>query len=65
MKAVGIVIGVLGIVFALAVLLTVPVWLLWNWLMPAVFGVAKVTLLQALGLNLLSSILFRSSGFRK
>jgi hypothetical protein len=31
---------------------------LWNWLMPAVFGLHTVTWLQALGLLLLSKILF-------
>lgn len=35
---------------------------LWNWLMPQVFGWHRITYLQALGLFLLSKILF--GGFR-
>jgi len=35
---------------------------LWNWLMPALFGVRSVTFLQALGLLALSRVLF--GGFR-
>jgi len=36
---------------------------LWNWLMPAIFGVKPVTFLQALGLLLLGKILF--GGFHR
>jgi hypothetical protein len=35
---------------------------LWNWLMPAIFGLHAITYWQALGLMMLSWILFR--GFR-
>jgi hypothetical protein len=34
---------------------------LWNWLMPAIFGLPFITIYQALGLLVLSKILF--SGF--
>ena len=36
---------------------------LWNWLMPAIFGLKAITFLQALGLLLLSKILF--GGFHR
>jgi hypothetical protein len=36
---------------------------LWNWLMPAVFGLRTITFLQALGLLILSKILF--GGFHR
>jgi hypothetical protein len=36
---------------------------LWNWLMPAIFGVKPVTFLQALGLLILGKILF--GGFHR
>lgn len=52
-------------IFLLAVfyslLLGGPIWLLWNWLMPILFGLPKITFFQAIGLNLLSSILFKST----
>ncbi len=35
---------------------------LWNWLMPALFGFKTLTFLQALGLLLLSKILFGNFG---
>jgi hypothetical protein len=35
--------------------------LLWNWLMPELFGLSKVTFWQAIGLNILCTILFRPS----
>lgn len=44
-----------------AVIIATPLWLLWNWLMPVIFGLKAVTWLQALGLAFLSSILFKSS----
>ena len=36
---------------------------LWNWLMPAIFGLKTITFLQALGLVVLSKILL--GGFHK
>ena len=43
--------------------LALVVMLLWNWLMPALFGLISISYLQALGLLILSKILF--SGFGK
>ncbi len=48
---------VLWPLFSLA--LAWPVQLLWNWLMPAIFGLQAITFWQAAGLMLLVSILFR------
>jgi len=38
-----------------------PIYLLWNWLMPVLFGLGEVTFMQALGVSILSSMLFKSS----
>jgi len=38
--------------------------LLWNWLMPTIFGLPLITFWQAVGLNLLSTILFKSTSFK-
>ncbi|MFL5730704.1 MAG: hypothetical protein ACJ75J_14550 [Cytophagaceae bacterium] len=43
--------------------LTYAVMMLWNWLIPAIFGLAQISFLQALGLLILSKILF--TGFRR
>lgn len=56
--------SVLRIVFTLAVyasvsvVLSIPVLLLWNWLMPTIFGITKITLGQAWGISLLCGLLF-------
>ena len=49
----------LGLVAILIVILGYPLMLLWNWLIPELFGLPLITFWQAIGLNLLSTILFR------
>jgi hypothetical protein len=53
---------VLGIVLVAATVMSFVTMSLWNWLMPALFGLRAIGFLQALGLVLLSKILF--GGFR-
>ena len=60
-KIVGAVIAVLGITLFMACLLALPVMWLWDWLMPEIFGLTTITFWQALGLNLLSGFLIKSS----
>lgn len=50
----------LGMIAIVIVILGYPLMLLWNWLMPTIFGLPEITLWQALGLSLLSTILFKS-----
>ncbi len=40
------------------------VMLLWNWLLPAVFGLKTITFLQAVGILILAKILFGTHGRR-
>jgi hypothetical protein len=61
MNTLGKILMVCGIGVALAIVLALPVMLLWNWLMPVIFGLTKISFWQALGLNLLSGFLFKSS----
>ncbi|MBU0758728.1 MAG: hypothetical protein KKF44_11785 [Nanoarchaeota archaeon] len=42
-----------------AVLYALPVWLLWNYLMPRIFGLPTLSILDAFLLNLLMGIFFR------
>jgi len=49
---------VLLVLFGIAIVMAVPTYFLWNWLMPNIFQLPEITLGQALGLNMLSSILF-------
>lgn len=48
------------IVIAMLILMAYPTMWLWNWLMPTIFGLTKITFWQAFGINLLSSLLFKS-----
>tara|TARA_R100001443_G_scaffold101526_1_gene109387 strand:+ start:201 stop:539 length:339 start_codon:yes stop_codon:yes gene_type:complete len=45
------------IFFTLGMLLSIPMCLLWNWLMPYIFGLPKLTLLESFGLSILISLL--------
>lgn len=54
----------LGIIFMaiiLSIIFAFPLMWLWNWLMPTLFKVPEITFLQAIGLNILSNMLFKSS----
>ncbi len=51
---------VIGLVFA--VVFGIFVRLLWNWLMPDVFGLREITYLQAIGMIVLAHIFFGGKG---
>ncbi len=53
------ILGTLGVA-ALALVFGLVVMLLWNWLMPAIFGLPLIGYWQAWGLVLLSHILFKT-----
>ncbi|MDO5397559.1 MAG: hypothetical protein Q4G33_06490 [bacterium] len=47
---------VIALIWAIATAL--PIYFLWNWLMPEIFGLCKLTIIQAFGVSLLSGLLF-------
>lgn len=57
--------GMIGAVIVLAVLMALPTMWLWNAIVPDITknAVTELTFWQALGLNFLCGILFKSSGF--
>ena len=60
--------GLIAIVsfLLIGIVLSIPLCLLWNWLMPFIFGLPKLNLLQTFGLSLLISLLSpRKIGFKK
>ena len=67
------IIGIIGFLVILCLLISIPVMLLWNCLIPILFpphdGVAliaqNITWLQALGLMFLTSFLFKSASVSK
>jgi len=56
-------IGVVALVLItlVALVFAFPTLWLWNWLMPSIFGLTKITFWQALGINILSGLLFKSN----
>ena len=62
MKAIAAdIIGFVSLIAISAFLMTLPVYFLWNALMPEIFGLTTLTFWQALGVSLLSVCLFGRS----
>lgn len=59
--AIGIFVGFIIVAFGLSLILSLPVMWLWNWLIPVIFGLKTITWMQAWGLSLLCSFLFKST----
>lgn len=55
----------LAFAFIQALITGVIVMLLWNWLMPTIFGLGTITYLQGTGISLLCAILFKSNDSSK
>ena len=47
----------LGIFAGVGLILSIPLWLLWNWLMPHIFGLPTINILEAFGLSALITFL--------
>jgi len=49
----------MGIVmfFLIGIVLSIPLCLVWNWLMPGIFGLPTINVLQAFGLSVLVTLL--------
>lgn len=62
---VGVVSAAFGIMIVIALVSAIPVWIIWNMVMPDVFGLPEISLAQSLGLCLLSSILIKSTNVTK
>lgn len=60
-KIIGYIIGLIIGAIAIGFLFSLPIMWLWNWLMPTIFGLTKITWLQSWGLMILVSFLFRTS----
>jgi hypothetical protein len=54
----------LGVITLLGILLGLPLQLLWNWLMPTIFNLPAITFWQAMGLNIMASILFKDNSIK-
>jgi hypothetical protein len=50
---------VIGILMLAVILFGAPLMVLWNWIMPTIFGLPEIGFWQACGLQLLATILFK------
>lgn len=58
--------SVVAIAVFFGLLVSLPVMLLWDWLMPTLFNLPTITWLQAWGLMILCALLFKTSvSFKK
>jgi hypothetical protein len=51
----------IGIILLMGLLMGLPIMLLWNALLPELFGFKEISFLQAWGLMILSGLLFKSA----
>lgn len=49
------------VVIVFAFIMGFPIMWLWNWLMPVLFGLVRINIWKAIGLNILCGLLFRPS----
>jgi hypothetical protein len=61
MKALEALFIVVGLLILSAIILAIPTMVLWNYVIPYVFNLPEITLYQAMALNILSGILFKSN----
>ena len=61
LSLIGVIILSFIVVAFSAFVLALPTMWLWNWLMPVIFGLTKISFWQALGLNLLCGLLFKGT----
>jgi membrane protein required for beta-lactamase induction len=54
----------IGTVTLVALVMGLPLMLLWNWLMPILFGLPTITFGQAIGLNFLCTLIFGKTSFK-
>jgi hypothetical protein len=60
MQILGTIVAAIAFLVGLSLIMALPTMLLWDWLMPELFGLKEVTLFQAWGLNFLCGMLFKS-----
>jgi hypothetical protein len=58
---IGVALAAILITGILSVIMAFPVKWLWNWLMPEIFGLPVISVLQAWGMSMLSSLLLKPS----
>ncbi len=57
----GIILFATVFIIIFALIMSVPVLLLWNWLVPTIFGLTVINIFQAWGIAVLSALLFKTN----
>lgn len=65
LKALGVVFASLVVIAIIAAITAYPIKWLWNWLATDLFGLRSISALEALGLSVLSGLLFGTSAGKK
>ena len=60
-KILGASLLLIGVLFIVALVIGLPIMLLWNWLMPVIFGLPTLTFWQAVGSAILANLLFKAN----
>lgn len=60
--SIGIFLAVIVGLFLRVLVLSIPVAMLWNWVIPDIFALPSITYSQALGISLLCQLLFKDHG---
>ena len=60
LEGVAVVMLAIGGGLLMALLIGFPTMWLWNWLMPAIFGLTKITFFQSVGLLTLTGLFFNN-----
>jgi hypothetical protein len=55
---------VIGVLILIVLLFGGPLMILWDWLMPTLFGLPEITFWQACGLQLLATLLFKPTSLK-
>ena len=58
-NALKLIVTIVGTLCLIALVMGLPLQLLWNWLVPGIFGLPSISFWQAVGLNAMFGILFR------
>lgn len=65
LAAVAVVFVFLGLAFLLSLIAGIPVYFLWNWLVPDLFGIRVISFWEAVGITMLARCLVGSSSSSK
>lgn len=62
-EKIGNILGIIGLIGIACFILGFPLMLLWNWIMPILFHLPNITFWQAIGLQFISTLLFKNNHY--